>query len=454
MSERLDIDGGFTPRGYQVPYMEAMDRGCKFAVWVMHRRGGKDRTALAQTARMAFRRVGLYWHCLPTLRQARKVVWDAITAEGANLMRQTFPDVLVKRRLEDDMKLELVNGSIVQLVGADNFDALMGANPVHVTFSEWALTDPRAYDFVRPILRENHGSVAFIFTPRGYNHGWKTLKIAQALPGAFCAVMSIRETGVLNDDDIALERAMGMPEELIAQEYYVDFSAANIGAIVGRYISAMEREGRFVTEGCSGPDAHVVVSCDLGFRDAAAFWWWECRLGGWHLFDYDEATGLDADEWIARVNAHGHHIDEMLLPHDAKAKTFATKHSVIERFAQAFPSKCRVVPQTKVPDRINAARSVLPHCTINPETCARGLEALRAWSFKWDEDRKIFSAEPQHDWASHGSDGFSYGAQIVAKALPAPQPVPETVLDGKHYPFSLDDLWRLVGRRGRHAERV
>ena len=242
----LTIDGGFTPRGYQLPYMNARDAGCKFAVWVCHRRGGKDRTALAQTAKDSIKRVGLYWHCLPTLRQARKVIWDGITSEGKNLIRATFPDALVARRLEDDMKLELKNGSIVQLVGADNFDALVGSNPVHVTFSEWALTDPRAYDYVRPILRENNGSVSFIFTPRGYNHGYKTLQIAKALPGAFVAVMSIRETGVLTDDDIALERAMGMPEELIEQEYYVDFAAANVGAIVGRYVSAMEREGRLL----------------------------------------------------------------------------------------------------------------------------------------------------------------------------------------------------------------
>src|SRR5215475_7297972 len=157
------IDGGMMPRHYQRHYMAAMDDGCKFAVWVMHRRGGKDRTALAQACKQAFVRTGLYWHCLPTLKQARKVVWDNITAEGTNLIHQTFPRELVRKRIEDEMKLELVNGSIVQLIGADNFDAVLGANPVHVTFSEWALTDPRAYDFVRPILRENNGSVAFIY---------------------------------------------------------------------------------------------------------------------------------------------------------------------------------------------------------------------------------------------------------------------------------------------------
>src|SRR3954467_3148068 len=113
MADQFVIDGGMTPRPYQVPYMSAMDRGCKFAVWVMHRRGGKDRTALAQACKDAFRRVGLYWHCLPTLKQGRKVVWDNITSEGKNLIAQTFPRELIKKRIEDEMKIELINGSIV-----------------------------------------------------------------------------------------------------------------------------------------------------------------------------------------------------------------------------------------------------------------------------------------------------------------------------------------------------
>jgi len=33
------------------------------------------------------------------------------------------------------------------------------------------LQDPRAWDFIRPILAENGGLAVFNFTPRGANHG-------------------------------------------------------------------------------------------------------------------------------------------------------------------------------------------------------------------------------------------------------------------------------------------
>ncbi|GAB3773777.1 hypothetical protein GCM10028796_46860 [Ramlibacter monticola] len=439
----LAIDGGFTPRHYQMPYMAAMDAGCKFACWVMHRRGGKDRTALAQACKDAFQRVGLYWHCLPTLRQGRKVVWDNITSEGKNLIAQTFPPQLVRRKHEDEMKLELANGSIVQIVGADRFDALVGASPVHVTFSEWALTDPRAYDYVRPILRENNGSVAFIYTPRGYNHGYKTLEVARRLPGAFVSVMTIADTGVLTEADIALERAMDMPDELIRQEYYCDFSVANVGAIVGRYMSAAQQQGRITPEATWEPGARVVLSGDLGYRDAAAFWWWQLGEGGFSLINYDEDTGLDATEWIARIKAHGIDIAHVYLPHDARAKTMATRHTVIEQFARAWP--CSIVPRSGLQDRINAARIVIPHCRFNEVACSRGIDALRSWSFRYDEERKVFSAEPDHNWASHGGDGFSYGAQMVRELIREQVIATATEWDGTHYPFTLEELHERCG---------
>ncbi len=441
MAKSLVVDGGMVPRPYQRFYMNARDGDCKFLVWVMHRRGGKDRTALAQACRDAFKRVGLYWHCLPTLKQARKVVWDNITSEGKNLIAQTFPPALIKRRLDDEMKLELVNGSIVQLVGADNFNSLVGASPVHVTFSEWSLTDPRAYDFVRPILRENNGSVSFIFTPRGYNHGYRTLEIARKLPGAFVAVMTIRDTGILTEEDMALERAMGMPEELIQQEYFCDFASANVGAIVGRYIASAEKEGRVNSETVFWPGSRIVVSSDIGYRDTASWWWWQLKLGGFDLIHYDEGSGLDAQDWIVRLKDAGYPIDKLYLPHDARAKTMATKYSVVEQMAHAFD--CEIVPQSRLQDRINAARSVIPRCQFNIDACARGLEALRAWSFKFDDERKCFSAEPQHDWSSHGSDAFSYGAQMVREVVAdAPPPKPTGDVCGPvTYAFSLNQLW-------------
>jgi phage terminase large subunit len=123
----------------------------------------------------------------------------------------------------------------------------------------------------------------------------------------------------------------------------------------------------------------------------------------------------------------------------------ATRFTVAEQFAQAF--ECSVIPPGKLQDRINAARAVLSRCSFHADNCARGLEALRAWSFKWDDERKIFSTEPDHDWASHGADAFSYGAQVVRELIRDDLPEAKKVFDGRFYPFSLDELHQSCGPR-------
>ena len=184
---------------------------------------------------------------------------------------------------------------------------------------------------------------------------------------------------------------MGMPDDLFSRSTLATLAAANVGAIVGVHPQA-EREGRVNKDVNYFPGSRIVVSSDIGYRDTAAWWFWQLELGGFSLIDYDEGSGLDAQDWITRLKSHNLPIDTLYLPHDARARTMATKYSVIEQMAQAF--NCQIVPQTRVKDRINAARNVLPRCSFHSERCERGLDALRAWAFEWDDERKIFSMEP------------------------------------------------------------
>lgn len=449
----LTLPCNFEPRWYQRPIMSYFDNlkpgDVGFASWIMHRRGGKDHTMVSQASKMMHRRIGSYWHCLPTYAQARKAVWENVRSDGKKLMDAVFPRELGIRKIDQQaMRIELKNGSSFQLIGADNYDALVGTNLVHCTFSEWPLTHPYAYDFIRPILRENAGTVAFIGTPRGYNHGYKTHETAEGMPGAFYATMDIEYTRIITPEDIALERSAGMPDELIQQEYYCSFSAANVGAILGRRIEVLDSQGR-IRDDVVYAGGDVFISADLGRRDTAAWWFWEPIYGGFKLIDYVEGNGLDAEEWCDKLKEHcraeGYRIVKVYLPHDAKTKTMAAKYSVIETFARAF--ECEIVPQTAVKDRVNAARHVVEACWFNKTKCAKGLEALRSWCFEWDEVRHVFSTSPQHDWASHPSDGFSYGAQVVSDFV-KPKDRGDAKHTGASYAFSLEQLFEAAKRRG------
>ena len=437
----ITIPNGFKPRRYQARAMAYFDNGGKRGVYCWPRRAGKDLTFVHQTIKAAHQRPGMYFHLLPNHKQARKVVWDSIDNEGRRVLDTAIPHELRDSTNEQEMKIRLKCGSLYQLVGADYFDSIVGSNPVGLVFSEYALTSPKAWSYFRPILAANGGWAAFISTPRGYNHFHDMLEAAKTSKEWHWSHLNVMDTGHIDLSTLEKERRE-MPDELFRQEYMTDFSAANVGAILGAYIEAAEREGRIIDNiDIDSEGSPIEITCDIGFRDTTAFWFWQPTPDGYALVDYDEDSGLDAAEWIDRLQTKPYDYARIWLPHDARAKTFQSRHSVVEQFVLAFGhERVKVVPQTKTQDRINAARVVARKCRFNRVRCADGLSALRSWSFKWDDDRKTFSKEPEHDWASHGADAFSYGAIVMRERVietPKPKWTPPKLLTE----ITLDELW-------------
>lgn len=217
------------------------------------------------------------------------------------------------------------------------------------------------------------------------------------------------------------------------------------GAILAKWVNQAEREGRINNVIYDFQGSGIHVSSDIGFRDTAGWWYWQPTLGGFNLLKYDGDSGLDADDWIPRIQANltGMKLAKIWLPHDARAKTFQSKHTTVEKFLLAFPGKVDVVPQTKKLDQISAARRVITRCAFNEQACEAGLDGLRAWEFEWDDDSGVFSKEPIHNWASHPSDGYSYGCQVMETISPPPPP-PEPIrgITVGANTATLDDLWK------------
>ena len=207
----LILPHNFTPRAYQLPVLRALDNGIKRAVIVWHRRAGKEKTCLNFTAKRAFERVGTYFYLFPTYAQAKKVLWQGADKAGFRFLDH-FPPRIIKTRQEQDLRLELINGSSIQLIGSDNYDSVMGTNPIGCVFSEYALQNPSAWDYLRPILAENDGWAIFDFTPRGHNHGWQIYEMARGNPDWFAEILTVDDTQAISAAAIEAERAAGMSE--------------------------------------------------------------------------------------------------------------------------------------------------------------------------------------------------------------------------------------------------
>ena len=130
--KEITIPFKFKPREYQLPFLRALDRGIKRAVIVWHRRSGKDKVCFNYMVKKACQRVGTYFYFLPEYSQARKVIWDNIDNDGFRMLDHIPPE-LIKKTNDTMLKIELVNGAIIQLLGADTFSKSgVGTNPIGV----------------------------------------------------------------------------------------------------------------------------------------------------------------------------------------------------------------------------------------------------------------------------------------------------------------------------------
>lgn len=253
----IQIPNNWEARHYQKFTFNNFGFGKKFqrAACVWHRRAGKDSMGLNLTAREMFKRVGTYWHLFPEQAQARKAIWNGVDKQGRRILEQVFPGFLkcaqnrrpsgiVKRVSSQEMLIELVNGAIWQMAGSDNYDSLVGSNPVGVVFSEYSIANPLAWDYIRPILLENGGWAIFIYTPRGRTHGYKLFQMALSNDNWISERRSYLDTGVLSEADIQSERESGMSENKIAQEFMCDFDAENDDQLIpSKYVTqAQARE--------------------------------------------------------------------------------------------------------------------------------------------------------------------------------------------------------------------
>src|SRR5699024_5188651 len=111
----------------------------KSAVVVWHRRAGKTVMCIADLIEKALRNpldMPQYSYVAPTYKQAKKIAWRYLKKIG---------EPVIKKIMESELSVELVNGATITLFGADNPDSLRGLYHDGVIIDEFGDIAPMLY---------------------------------------------------------------------------------------------------------------------------------------------------------------------------------------------------------------------------------------------------------------------------------------------------------------------
>ena len=135
------------------------------------------------------------------------------------------------------------------------------------------------------------------------------------------------------------------------------------------------------------------------------------------------------------------------MPHDAKVREVGAP-GARTRIETLFTlgRKPELAPEQSLMDGVNAARKTIPFARFDKEHTKQGLECLRSYRTEWDEKARAFKKTPEHNWASHGADGWR--CLSLSWRAPMREPEPEKVSIGIPLPdmtmdqfMDLEDSW-------------
>ena len=372
------------------------------------------------------KRVGVYWHLFPEYAQGRKAIWEGIQSDGRKFL-DFFPPDLVKRKNSTYQFIELTNGSIYQIVGSNNYNSIVGPNPVGVILSEYALQDPSARDYIAPMLKLNKGWAIYIYTMRGKTHGWERYQIAQKSDRWFCEFLVGGDEGtkmddgnpVISDQEIQEEIEDGMSPARAKQEYYNDPNAPMEHAFYLTQLDNMYEEKRIGTL-IWNPRQPVFTSWDIG-HDGTVIWYaQENQWGGLDFIDLDHGKSKPFEEYLAPLKNRSYIYGGHYAPWDA---IFGDKYIGDSRIKIAEDHGVKFFKAKRCSHEagVDSTRRFMRKCRINDEKCQRGLDGLREYVREYDSVNMVYSDKYIHNWASHFAKAFELICHSYDNGLTIPK---------------------------------
>ena len=162
------------------------------------------------------------WFVSPTYRQSKNIAWTILKE-----IVFTYPQIIRKIN-ESELSIEFVNGSLMELKGADKEDSLRGVGLNHVILDEFAFMKKEAWtEVIRPALSDKKGTATFIGTPDGFNYFYDLYQQGLNQENGFKSWhFKSTDSPYIENEEIEKAR-IELDEKTFRQEYEATFETAS-----------------------------------------------------------------------------------------------------------------------------------------------------------------------------------------------------------------------------------
>jgi hypothetical protein len=269
--------------------------GHRFKVICAGRRSGKSTLAQYIVLSWAIKEVGTYYIVNPTYKQAKSIHWKDL--------RGTIPREWIAKKNETELSFTLKNGSVIELKGAENPDALRGVKLRGLVIDEIASIRNWEWlwqEVLRPTLTDYSAPAIFISTPKGYNHFYDLFQAGQQkeMEDYKSWRFTSYDNPYIPKEEIDNAKAE-LTEDTFAQEYLADFRK-----FTGLVYKEFDREAHIV-EPFDIPDSYYLYRAfDFGSTNPTVCLW--IAVDGddnWFVVDEHYETGKTIDYHAGIVNS-------------------------------------------------------------------------------------------------------------------------------------------------------
>lgn len=394
----------------RAPFAPFHERSQRWAVLVVHRRGGKTVAGVNELIKGALtcpRVSPRFAYLAPYRQQAKLVAWDYLKR-----FTQPIPGISIS---ESELHVKLPRDGRVTLYGADNYDALRGIYLDGAVVDEPADMAPEVWtDLLRPALSDRLGWCVWIGTPKGRNAFFRLYDKACSDPEWYTMILPASKSGILLQSELeSAHKAMGNAS--YEREYECSFNAAIPGAIYGDLIEQLRAKSQ-IQDFPHSKDFPLMTFWDVGDSDFTTIWLLQFEGRHINVLNYYSQSGKTPAHYAEQMRAWERDYDAKILchylPHDAAhIRHGSSWKSDLE---DAGLRNIKIVPVTpRVWNGINELRTLIPRMYIHKTACSKtfgteaspipsGLDCLEFYSKKEQEEGGTLTEVPVHNEFSHG----------------------------------------------------